>query len=101
MFPAPFPAHNMMLTCCWVMDEFTKENVSVFECGSGLLMSNPTVFLNGACWTLLKCDCGMALNRAAPAYSQVQCSRCVILLQRNPPILDSKRLHSSVLLVRS
>jgi hypothetical protein len=29
MFPSPFPAHNMLLTCCWAMDKFTKENVSV------------------------------------------------------------------------
>ena len=24
MFPAPFPDHNMMLTACWVLDEFTE-----------------------------------------------------------------------------
>ncbi len=24
MFPAPFPDHNMMLTVCWVLDEFTE-----------------------------------------------------------------------------
>ena len=24
MFPAPLPVHNMMLTACWVMDEFTE-----------------------------------------------------------------------------
>ena len=29
LFPAPFPQHNMLLTCCWVMDEFTRENVSL------------------------------------------------------------------------
>ena len=26
--PAPFPAHNMLLTGCWACDEFTKENGS-------------------------------------------------------------------------
>ena len=25
MFPAPLPAHNMMLTACWATDEFTRE----------------------------------------------------------------------------
>lgn len=25
MFPEPLPEHNMMLTACWVTDEFTKE----------------------------------------------------------------------------
>ena len=24
MFPAPFPEHNMMLTACWVLDDFTE-----------------------------------------------------------------------------
>ena len=26
--PAPFPAHNMLLTCCWACDEFTKADGS-------------------------------------------------------------------------
>ncbi|MAI78755.1 MAG: hypothetical protein CL917_07435 [Deltaproteobacteria bacterium] len=25
LFPAPFPEHNMMLTACWVLDDFTHE----------------------------------------------------------------------------
>lgn len=25
MFPAPLPAHNMMLTACWATDDFTRE----------------------------------------------------------------------------
>ena len=25
VFPAPFPAHNMMLTACWATDEFSRE----------------------------------------------------------------------------
>ena len=26
--PAPFPEHNLLLTACWALDEFTKENGS-------------------------------------------------------------------------
>ncbi|MCY4657058.1 MAG: phytanoyl-CoA dioxygenase family protein [Gammaproteobacteria bacterium] len=41
--PAPFPAHNMLLTGCWACDEFTKENGSTLVIpGSHVLKRHPT-----------------------------------------------------------
>ena len=43
MVPAPFPAHNMMLTCCWTLDDFTKDNGCTFVLpGSMAEMRHPT-----------------------------------------------------------
>ena len=41
--PAPFPAHNMLLTACWACDEFTKENGSTLVIpGSHTLRRHPS-----------------------------------------------------------
>jgi len=41
--PAPFPAHNMLLTGCWACDEYTKENGSTLVVpGSQNLRRHPT-----------------------------------------------------------
>ena len=40
--PAPFPAHNMLLTACWACDEFSKENGSTLLIpGSNALRRHP------------------------------------------------------------
>ena len=40
--PAPFPAHNMLLTACWACDKFTKENGSTLVIpGSNSLRRHP------------------------------------------------------------
>ncbi len=40
--PAPFPAHNMLLTACWACDEFTKEHGSTLVIpGSHVLRRHP------------------------------------------------------------
>ena len=42
-FPEPFPAHNMMLTCCWATDEFTLENgATTVMPGTNTLLRHPT-----------------------------------------------------------
>ena len=42
-FPEPFPAHNMMLTCCWATDEFTLENgATTVMPGTNALLRHPT-----------------------------------------------------------
>ena len=41
-FPEPFPAHNMMLTCCWATDEFTLENgATTVMPGTNALLRHP------------------------------------------------------------
>ena len=41
--PAPFPAHNMLLTGCWACDEFTKDKGSTLLIpGSHVLRRHPT-----------------------------------------------------------
>ena len=41
--PAPFPAHNMLLTACWACDRYTKENGSTLIIpGSNNLRRHPT-----------------------------------------------------------
>ena len=43
MIPAPFPAHNFMLTACWVCDDFTKEGgATLIVPGSGRFHRHPT-----------------------------------------------------------
>ena len=41
--PAPFPAHNMLLTACWACDEYTQENgATLIVPGSQNLKRHPT-----------------------------------------------------------
>jgi hypothetical protein len=41
--PAPFPAHNMLLTACWACDEYTEENgATLIVPGSQNLKRHPT-----------------------------------------------------------
>ena len=41
--PAPFPAHNMLLTCCWACDDYTRDNGSTLIVpGSQNLKRHPT-----------------------------------------------------------
>ena len=43
MIPAPFPAHNFMLTACWVCDDFTKEGgATLIVPGTGRFHRHPT-----------------------------------------------------------
>ena len=43
MFPAPFPQHNMMLTACWALDEFTEQaGATRIVPGSNRLLRHPT-----------------------------------------------------------
>jgi len=40
--PAPFPAHNMLLTCCWATDGYTREGGSTLIIpGSNVLRRHP------------------------------------------------------------
>ena len=42
-FPEPLPEHNMMLTCCWVTDEFTVENgPTAVASGTHRLLRHPS-----------------------------------------------------------
>lgn len=43
MFPAPFPDHNMMLTVCWVLDDFTQAGGATrVQPGSAQFRRHPT-----------------------------------------------------------
>lgn len=42
MIPAPFPAHNFMLTACWACDDFTKEGgATLIVPGTGRFRRHP------------------------------------------------------------
>jgi hypothetical protein len=57
-FPEPFPAHNMMLTCCWATDEFTLENgATVVAPGTNKLLRHPNADEVTKTENLISMDC--------------------------------------------
>lgn len=56
--PAPFPAHNMLLTACWVCDDYTKAGGATMVIpGSANLRRHPNAAEESACAGAIAIEC--------------------------------------------
>lgn len=56
--PAPFPAHNMLLTACWACDEYTKKGgATLIVPGSNALRRHPNKEETEACAGAIAIEC--------------------------------------------